>query len=161
MSASISPAILEALAIADLPEVTWTIGDDLCDCTYQRIGMWTNPYLAETQEIRLCCIFSELGKQYPEMVRSIPGFWDENAQTWVTEPREWDGETDMPAYLWYRQMARKEAIPLGEARARYAAATPPCGIPRPEFIDFSPDIIDALFLMIGGLSKRLEALESR
>ena len=46
-------AIAEALAIASIPEIQWKHGDDLCDCTFQRIGFWTNPYLAKTLQVRL------------------------------------------------------------------------------------------------------------
>ena len=119
MSAVLSPAILEALAIGGLPDVDWDNQDDLCDCTYQRIGMWKNPYLAETQEIRLCCIWAELGKQFPEHVRTMPGYWSPDRQEWLTAPREWDGETEMPRAIWYRHLARKLGRPLAEIRAEY------------------------------------------
>lgn len=114
---TVSPAILEALAISELPEVEWLHGDDLCDCTFQRIGMWKNPYLAETMEIRLCCVWAKLGEMFPEYVRSIPAYRDENTQTWVTEPWEWNGEDEMPKALWHRQLARKLDISVAEARA--------------------------------------------
>lgn len=112
-------AFLEALATASLPDVRWQLGDDRCDCTFQRIGWWTNPYLAETLEIRLCCVWAELGKQYPDLVRTVPAFYDYTREEWVTEPREWDGEAEMPPYLWYRQLAAKEGKPLAEIRSEY------------------------------------------
>ena len=31
----------------NIPGVEWEYHDDLCDCTYQRIGFWTNPYIGE------------------------------------------------------------------------------------------------------------------
>ena len=113
---TISPAIVEALAISQLPDIQWKMHDDLCDCTYQRIGMWTNPYLAETLEVRMCCIWNELYKQYPDFVRTIPAFYDYNNGTWVTEPLEWNGEDDMPQALWHRQLARKYGVAINEAR---------------------------------------------
>ena len=112
-----SPAVIEALAIGSLPDVQWKHGDDLCDCIYQRIGMWTNPYLAVTHEIRLCCAWAKLYEMFPETVRTIPAFWDYNNDVWVTEPAEWNGETDMPLALWHRQVARMRGITVAEARA--------------------------------------------
>ena len=116
----IAPAVVEALAIAGLPDVEWTHGDDLCDCIFQRIGLWKNPYLAETLEVRMCCIWAELYKQFPDFVRTIPGYWLDNEQRWETVPWEWNGETDMPTYLWYRHLARKQGRTVGEIRAEYA-----------------------------------------
>lgn len=130
----ISPAIVEALAISELPDVQWKTHDDLCDCTYQRIGMWTNPYLAETLEVRMCCIWAELYKQYPQFVRTIPAFWDYNQEQWVTEPMQWNGEDDMPAAIWHRQLARAVGVDLQAARDMNIPA--PKGIkrePRPDF----------------------------
>lgn len=130
MNALLSPAIAQALSIADLPDVLWHQGDDLCDCEFQRIGWWTNPYTATTHEIRLCCVWAELGKQYPEFVRTIPAFWDYAHDEWVTEPQEWNGEGVMPLHLWHRQLARKYGIPVAEARS--LGMVPPDGItPRP------------------------------
>lgn len=117
MTTDLSPAIVQALAISELPDVQWKMHDDLCDCTYQRIGMWTNPYLAETLEVRMCCIWAEIYKQYPQYVRMVPAFWDYNRDEWVTEPAEWNGETDMPLALWHRQLARKNAVSLSDARS--------------------------------------------
>lgn len=125
----LSPAIVQALAIGMLPDVQWRMHDDLCDCVYQRIGLWTNPYLAETLEVRMCCIWAELYKQYPEYVRTIPAFWDYNTEEWVTEPAEWNGEEDMPASIWHRQLARKQGISVAEARALNLPA--PKGTGRP------------------------------
>lgn len=86
--------------------------------------MFTNPYLAETLEIRLCCIWAEIYKAFPQFARTIPAFWDYNAEEWVTEPQEWNGEDDMPAAIWHRQLARKEGISVAEARAK--------GLPAPK-----------------------------
>ena len=113
----LSPAIIQALSIGMLPDVQWKVHDDLCDCVYQRIGMWTNPYLAETLEVRMCCIWAKIYELFPEYVRNVPAFWDYNADEWVTEPAEWNGEDDMPAAIWHRQIARKQDISVAEARA--------------------------------------------
>lgn len=130
--------ILSDTAVADivasmgvLPEAFWDNQDDGCDCTYQRIGMWTNPYLAETLEVRMCCIWAELYKLFPQHVRTTSAFKDYNVDEWVSTPRDWDGEADMPESIWYRQLARKHGIPVTEARERYAHTTPPKGMPRP------------------------------
>ena len=130
----LSPAIVEALAIADLPEVQWKSDDDLCECVYQRIGFWTNPYLGETLEVRMCCIWAEIYKQYPQFARLVPAYWNYNKNVWVTEPAEWNGETDMPEALWHRQIARREGITVSEARAQGRPA--PKGRPKRESIPF-------------------------
>ena len=117
---ALSPAILQALSIGSLPGMEWSNQDDLCDCTYQRVGMWKNPYLAETLEIRLCCVWAKLAEQYPDAVRTIPGYFDPNRQEWITEPWTWDGEAEMPKAIWYRHLARKLDRPLAEIRAEYA-----------------------------------------
>jgi hypothetical protein len=135
----LSPAILEAISIANLPDVEWSSGDDLCDCTFQRIGMWKNPYLAETHEIRLCCVWAELGKMFPDFVRTYPGFWDDNTEQWITEPQEWDAEFEMPKAIWHRQLAKTENVTLSEAREMRLPA--PKGKPRKQpatiFLPFS------------------------
>lgn len=119
-----SPAVLEALSILagtkHLPDVHWLQGDDLCDCTFQRIGEWTNPYLAKTLRVRLCCLWGALYKQYPQFVQNVDAFYDENRHDWVTEPREWDSiDCDMPLYLWHRQIAARTGRSLAAVRAEY------------------------------------------
>lgn len=128
MTTDLSPAVVEALAIGSLPDVQWSNGDDLCDCTYQRIGMWTNPYLAITHELRFCCAWAKLYEMFPETARTISAFWDYNNHVWVTEPAEWNGELDMPPALWHRQLARQRGITIAEARALELPA--PKGKPR-------------------------------
>ena len=127
---TITPALVEALAISELPDIQWKMHDDLCDCVFQRIGMWTNPILAETLEVRMCCIWAELYKSFPDFVRLVPAFWDYNNDEWVTEPMEWNGETDMPESLWHRQVARKQGITVSEARTLNLPA--PKGKPLPQ-----------------------------
>ena len=106
-----------------LPGMVWLTGDDKCDCTYQRIGKWTNPFLAETLEYRWCCIWAELEKLLPsigQFVRVTNGYWDENRSAWALHPREWDGEdADMPTYLWFRQLAKQTGKPLAQIREEY------------------------------------------
>lgn len=125
---NLSPAVIEALSIGNLPDIEWKMWDDNCDCTFQRIGMWTNPYLAETLEVRMCCMWAEIYKQFPEFVRTVPAFYDYNADEWVTEPAEWNGEDDMPAAMWHRQIARATGMTVSEARE--TAPEPPKGAPR-------------------------------
>ena len=65
------------LLLEHIPEIRWEHGDDLCDCTFQRIGYWTNPYLGRTLEFRICCSWSKLIELHPELqefVREIPAF---------------------------------------------------------------------------------------
>lgn len=116
---TLSPAVIEALSIGNLPEIEWNDQDDLCDCLYQRVGWWKNVYLAETLEIRFCCIWEEFYKQFPQHVRKIPGYWNPNTKEWLTEPQEWNGETEMPKAIWYRHLARKFGRPLADIRAEY------------------------------------------
>lgn len=97
-------ALLQAVEILESASV-WEHGDDLCDCTFQRIGNWYNPYLGEMLEVRLCCIWAEIYKQYPQFVRIFS-----------TDPAEWNGESDMPKALWYRQQAKVRGVPLAEVR---------------------------------------------
>lgn len=130
MTTELSPAVIEALSLGMLPDVQWKPQDDLCDCTYQRIGMWTNPYLAETLEVRMCCIWAKLYAQYPEFVRLVPAFWDYNQEQWVTEPAEWNGEDDMPQAIYNRQVARQTGKSLAEVREMGLLA--PKGKPRQE-----------------------------
>ena len=104
-------------ALSNLPEVHWLQGDDLCDCTFQRVGEWTNPYLGKTLRVRLCCIWGEIYKQYPQFVQDIDAYYDQNRHEWVPEQREWDStDSDMPLGLWYRQTAIREGKPLQDVR---------------------------------------------
>ena len=164
MTTEMSPAVIHALAIGNLPDFQWEIHDDLCDCTYQRIGMWKNPYLAEQHEIRLCCVWEKLGTMFPDFVRDIPAYWDGNEKQWLTEPMEWNGETEMPKALWYRHLARKEGITVAEARAKYADRDDerPRGVQRP-VVEQEPefDPIAGLMLLVADLTRKVEALEAR
>ena len=106
--------------LPELPEVHWQTDDDLCNCTFQRIGEWTNPYLGETLRVRLCCIWKELYKMFPQFVQEVKASYDVNRHKWQPEVQEWDSsEVDMPLPIWYRQLARKTGKPLNEIRDVY------------------------------------------
>ena len=108
-------------ALSSTPDVHWIHGDDLCSCTFQRIGEWTNPYLAQTLRVRLCCIWAEIYKQYPQFVQEINASYDSNRHEYVSEPQPWDSPgSDMPTALWYRQLARLEGRSLDQVRAEYS-----------------------------------------
>ena len=126
--------MLETLeALSGIPEIKWEHGDDLCDCSFQRIGFWTNPYMAKTLEVRMCCIWADIYKQSPEFVREYNAFTDyNNGDIPVTDPWEWNGDTEMPRSLWYRQLATKYGRPLSEIRDRMGDQQPPQGVPLPE-----------------------------
>lgn len=112
---------------AELPEIEWDHEDDLCDCTFQRIGWWTNPYIGKTMRIRWCCIWNELGKQFPQYVELLPGFYNYNEGRYEAEPWEWDGEADMPRAIWYRQIQSITGRSLPEIRERFKEMAPPKG----------------------------------
>jgi len=155
-------ALLDALFTADMfPETFWEHGDDACDCTFQRVGMWTNPYLGKTLEVRMCCIWEELYKLFPQHVRTSSGFLDYNRNEWVPGQREWDGTTEMPRALWYRQIAERTGTPLPEVRTSYAALTPPQGVPEPEVPESEPDMLAALFQIVLDMAGRMDALEAK
>ena len=156
--------VLTALESSELPDAFWSTEDDLCDCTYQRIVQFTNPHLAETHEMRLCCMWAVLSKDYPDFVRNIPASFDLNTRQWVTVPEEWNAEFDMPKAYWYRQLARKEGITVAEARSKYADRDDerPRGVLRP-VVEPEPvfDPIESLMLIVAELTRKVEALEAR
>jgi len=162
MNPSLERDVMAALSV--LPEDMWDTMDDLCDCMYPRIGMWTNPYLAETLEVRMCCIWKELYQLFPGFMRVTPAFLDYNKNEWASEPIDWNGEEDMPKAVWYRHMARKEGIPVAEARAKYADLDylRPRGIPqpKPEVIEGEPAFnpLDMVFEMVTGLAQEVAKL---
>ncbi len=117
-------AVMQALTIlaatSAQPGIDWTLGDDKCDCTFQRIGEWTNPYIGQTLRIRVCCIWEELCNMFPQHVERIDAFYDYNRDRYVKEPRDWDSdEMDMPVYLWFRQLAKKQGKSLSQIRQEY------------------------------------------
>ena len=122
--------MLETLLLTgQIPEIDWEHGDDLCDCTFQRIGYWTNPYLARTLKIRLCCAWKVLAEQNPEiaaLMQEIPAYDDYNGKRWVSEPAAWNSkEGDMPRALWHRQLSIQQEKPLEQVRREYDHLEPP------------------------------------
>jgi hypothetical protein len=145
-----------------LPEDIWDVNDDACDCTFERIGFWTNPYLGETLEVRMCCIWAELYKLFPQHVR-VTKAWQHDG-VWQPEAWDWNGEDEMPAAIWYRHLARKEGISLAEARAKYASrlAEKPRGTPRPVAeVEPEVDIVAVLWSAIEGLAAEVAELKAR
>lgn len=113
-----------------LPEVEWTHGDDLCDCVFQRIGSWTNPYLGQTLRVRMCCIWDRIYRDNPDLVELIPGYHNENTGEFETEPAEWDGDGDMPRALWHRQISIETGKPLAVVREQFRNMEPPKAVER-------------------------------
>lgn len=111
----------------DIPEVRWTNQDDLCDCTFQRIGEWTNPYLGSTLRVRFCCVWEEFQRQWPQHFEVIDAGYDHNTGEYVREPMEWNGEADMPRSFWYRQIQKITGQSLDRIRAQYGDQEPPKG----------------------------------
>lgn len=161
MTPTLKADVLAALTV--LPEETWDVHDDACDCTYPRIGFWTNPYLAETLEVRMCCIWARLYELFPGFVRVTPAFQDYNAGQWRTEPQEWDGESDMPRSVWYRQLARQQGRSLADIRRDYANQEPPKGTPRPPApeVEPEPDLMATVLGIVMDMANRLDALEAK
>src|SRR3990167_1322326 len=88
------------IASGPIPGGRWILGDNLCDCAFQRIGDWTNPYIAQTLRVRLCCLWEKMFAQYPELVQRIPAYYDMNRDVYVSTPAEWGSQDmDMPIYL--------------------------------------------------------------
>ena len=114
----------------EIPGIEWDVGDDLCDCTFQRIGFWTNPYLGATLRMRFCCLWRELAKQYPEFIQEVPAFFNYNTRKYEEQPWEWNGEFDMPRAIWYRQIASKTGRALPDIREEYADQEPPKAVRR-------------------------------
>jgi hypothetical protein len=127
--------MLETLLLTDhIPEIRWEHEDDLCDCTFQRIGWWTNPYLGRTLEIRLCCAWAKLAELHPEIrefMREIPAFDDYNANRWEPEPQPWQSkDSDMPRAIWYRQLVALTGKPITVIRAEYDHLNPPTRVQK-------------------------------
>lgn len=110
----------------EMPEIVWSTGDDLCDCTFQQIGSWTNPYLGRTLRVRLCCIWSHIWADFPEFVQEIPAYYNHNTDRWDTDPMDWNLEgSDMPKHLWHRQLAVLTGLTLPEVRDTFENESPP------------------------------------
>ena len=119
----------------EMPEFIWTHGEDLCDCTFQRIGEWTNPYLARTRRVRVCCLEDRMLDGNEDLVQDIPGFFNGNTGLFETEPWVWDGEDDMPQHLFMRQTAIIQGLSLDETRVKFEGVEPPKGTPRPKVVE--------------------------
>lgn len=132
-------ALEQALQIIQSQE-TWDVNDDLCDCTYQRVGYWNNPYIGETYEIRLCCVWAEFEKQWPQFFKRTQ-----------IEPAAWNGETDMPRSLYHRQLAKVNGISVSEARL--IAGDVPKGQPKAERLPF--------VLLVGGRELEIDMRKVR
>ena len=121
MVSRIEERVLDGLAGERPLPTHWLHGDDKCACPHQRIGEWTNPYIAQTLQIRLCCIWAELAKMFPQFVQAVPAFYDDNRDEWVRAIAPWDSEEmDMPLYLWYRQVAAQTGRTLEDVRQEYS-----------------------------------------
>ncbi len=113
--------VLAALSVSAIPDAHWVHDDGLCDCTFQRICFWTNPYIARTLKVRVCCIWAELYRQFPQFVQDIDAYYDGNRHRWVAEAAPWDSEEmPMPVSLWHRQIASRTGLSLAEVREEYA-----------------------------------------
>lgn len=123
---------LPSILTAEIPGLEWDVQDDLCDCTFQRIGFWTNPYIGATLRMRFCCLWKELAKQYPDLIQEVPAFYNYNKGEYEAEPWEWNGEFDMPRAIWYRHLASKTGLLLPEIRNRYRDQEPPKGVSKPK-----------------------------
>jgi hypothetical protein len=121
---------LSSILTAEIPGLQWDVGDDLCDCTFQRIGFWTNPYIGQTLRVRLCCLWKELAKDYPYLIQEVPAFYNYNTHEYEPKPWDWNGEFDMPRAIWYRHLASKSGRPLAEIRQEYADKEPPKAVPK-------------------------------
>ena len=121
LSPEVLQAMQEAIAAESLPDVHWLYGDDLCDCTFQRIGSWSNAYLGRTLRVRMCCIWAELYKAFPQFVQEIPAYYDANRHKWEVVPCDWDSkEVDMPLPIWYRQLAVQTGRSVADIREEYS-----------------------------------------
>lgn len=99
----------------------WVHGDDLCDCVFQRIAKWENPYLGATYQVRFCCAWKRLQEMWPDLFRETQG-----------TQQAWNGESDMPRALWHRQVALAMGLTVPEAREMLRESEPPKGQPRPQ-----------------------------
>ena len=149
----------------EMPEITWTHGDDLCNCTFQRIGDWANPYIARTRRVRVCCLENRMLEGNEDLVQDIPGYFNENTGEFETEPWVWDGEDDMPEHLFMRQTAIIQGLSLDETRVKFEGVEPPKGIARPKAVEkrrsmSEHEVIGQQVMKIQELEKRNDILIS-
>ena len=148
-----------------MPEFIWTHGDDLCDCTFQRIGEWTNPYLARTRRVRVCCLEDRMLEDNEDLVQDIPGFFNDDTGLFETEPWVWNGEDDMPEHLFMRQTAIIQGLSLDETRVKFEGVEPPKGLPRPKVLEkrgimSEHEVIGKQLMQIQALEKERNTLVS-
>ena len=143
----------------EMPEITWTHGDDLCNCTFQRIGDWANPYIARTRRVRVCCLENRMLEGNEDLVQDIPGYFNENTGEFETEPWVWDGEDDMPEHLFMRQTAIIQGLTLDETRVKFEGVEPPKGIPSPKVVEKRKSMSE--HEVIGQQVMRIQELEKR
>ena len=148
-----------------MPEFIWTHGDDLCDCTFQRIGEWTNPYLARTRRVRVCCLEDRMLEDNEDLVQDIPGFFNDDTGLFETEPWVWNGEDDMPEHLFMRQTAIIQGLSLDETRVKFEGVEPPKGIPRLKVVEerkimSEHEVIGKQLMQIQALEKERNTLVS-
>ena len=148
-----------------MPEFIWTHGDDLCDCTFQRIGEWTNPYLARTRRVRVCCLEDRMLEDNEDLVQDIPGFFNDDSGLFETEPWVWNGEDDMPEHLFMRQTAIIQGLSLDETRVKFEGVEPPKGIRRPKVLEkrgimSEHEVIGKQLMQIQALEKERNTLVS-
>ena len=142
-----------------MPEFIWTHGDDLCDCTFQRIGEWTNPYIARTRRVRVCCLEDRMLEGNEDLVQDIPGFFNDNTGLFEMEPWVWNGEDDMPESLFMRQTAIIQGLSLDETRVKFEGIEPPKGIPRPKVVSKRKSMSE--HEVIGRQLMKIEELEKK
>ena len=142
-----------------MPEFIWTHGDDLCDCTFQRIGEWSNPYLARTRRVRVCCLEDRMLEDNEDLVQDIPGFFNDNTGLFETEPWMWDGEDDMPEHLFMRQTAIIQGLSLDDTRVKFEGVEPPKGTPRPPMVEKRETMSE--YEVIGQQVMKIQELEKQ
>ena len=155
----------QSLHPTEMPEFIWTHGDDLCDCTFQRIGEWSNPYLARTRRVRVCCLEDRMLDGNEDLVQDIPGFFNDNTGLFETEPWIWNGEDDMPQHLFMRQTAIIQGLSLDETRVKFEGVEPPKGAPRPKVVEerksmSEHEVIGKQLMQIQALEKERNTLVS-
>ena len=143
----------------EMPEITWTHGDDLCNCTFQRIGDWANPYIARTRRVRVCCLENRMLEGNEDLVQDIPGYFNENTGEFETEPWVWNGEDDMPESLFMRQAAIIQGLSLDATRVKFEGVEPPKGIPRPKVVNKRRSMSE--YEVIGQQVMKIQELEKK
>ena len=84
--------------------------DDECDCLFQNVQEYSNPYYNKTLRFRYCCLLAEFRKQWPHLFEEIEGWWDSERKMWRNEALD-PGEQlkHMPGHLAEHVSVRHEA----------------------------------------------------